>query len=232
MAGCGASLGPEVRLGPGLGTPAQTCSRSPNPNQVRARRRWARPCRAAWNRSGAATGTAGVPPLTPPRWPPLTPPPRPPAWHWRAASPAGLQPQEGGGQEGGAGGDRRRGSGRGATRCGPRLQPEVVASIAVGNRRVSLGLVQFGNYSNFFRHTTHNTHKTQPPSTVPRGARPHGMGRPPQLRERKCLIYGRSTRNEISSDNRLLIHSSSLSVSVDNESHPHYTPVAPRWRSF
>ena len=129
----------------GSRTLAQTCSRSPKPNQVRARRRRARPCRAAWNRSGAATGTAGAPPLTPPRWPPLTPPPRPPAWHWRAASPAGLQPQEGGAQEGGAGGDRRRGSGQGATRCGPRLQPEVVASIAVGNRRVSLGLVQFGN---------------------------------------------------------------------------------------
>ena len=138
MAGCGASLGPEVGLGSGSGTLARACSQSPNTNQVRARRRRAPPCRAARKRSGAATGAAGAPPLTPPRRPPLTPPPRPPAWRWWAVSPARLQPQEGGAQEGGAGGDRRPGS-RGATRCGPPPQPEVVASIAVDSRRVYVG---------------------------------------------------------------------------------------------
>ena len=117
---------------------------------MRARRRRARPCRAASKRSGAATGAAGAMPLTPPRRSPLTPPPRPPALRWRAVSPAGLQPQEGEAREEQAGGGRRRGNARGATRRGPPLQPEVVASIAIDSRCVEYGftcVVQFGKYT-------------------------------------------------------------------------------------
>ena len=89
-------------------------------------------------------------PLTPPRRSPLTPPPRPPALRWRAVSPAGLQPQEGEAREEQAGGGRRRGNARGATRRGPPLQAEVVASIAIDSRCVEYGftcVVQFGKYT-------------------------------------------------------------------------------------